>query len=87
MAEASQESDRQPVADSFGQARAEMDQILERIERDRALDVDELADCVERASELIKYCYARLEKAEARVQKVTEELGSAVPDESDSPNG
>ncbi|MCA8959511.1 MAG: exodeoxyribonuclease VII small subunit [Planctomycetes bacterium] len=82
MSEPSNAPSGESVAESFGQARAEMDQILERIERDRALDVDDLADCVERASALIKFCYERLEKAEVRVRKVTEELGASVrPDE------
>jgi len=68
-------SDEAPPA-TYRAAAAEIETILGAIERDRDLDVDALADQVERASSLIKFCYEKLESAEIRVKKVTDELGA-----------
>ncbi len=66
---------------TYRQAASEIEAILGAIEGDRNLDVDALADQVERASTLIKFCYAKLETAEVRVRKVTEDLKASRSDE------
>ena len=57
---------------------AEIERTLREIESDENVDIDELADRVERASELIQFCLGRLEQAELRVRKVTEKLSRAT---------
>ncbi|MEM7260887.1 MAG: exodeoxyribonuclease VII small subunit [Planctomycetota bacterium] len=83
-------TDADPAAteppESYRAAAEEIESILGQIERDRNLDVDRLADHVERASGLIKFCYDRLEKAEMRVRKVTDDLASTTA-EGSSPDG
>ena len=69
---------------SYREAAAEIERTLEEIEKDPNVDIDELADRVERASELIQFCLARLEHAELRVRKVTEKLSRAAAPEGGS---
>ena len=45
---------------SYLEATEEIDSILDRIEDSREVDVDALADDVERAAELLKICGERL---------------------------
>ena len=59
---------------TYQQAADRIEQTLKRIEGDQDVDIDELADQVETATELIQFCLGRLERAELRVQKVTEKL-------------
>ncbi len=66
---------------SYREAAAEIEATLEKIENDPNIDIDELADRVERASELIQFCLARLEHAELRVRTVTEKLSRTVDPE------
>lgn len=76
------DSEPAPEADITGlnykDAASEIDSILAKIEQDSGIDVDELADKVERASHLIGFCLERLRGAELRVRKVTEELSRAA---------
>ncbi len=60
----------------YDEAYAELKTILDDLQQD-AIGVDELADKVKRAAQLIAFCGARLRKAEGEVQKVLEELGEA----------
>ncbi len=62
----------------YRDAAEEIERTLREIEDEREVDVDELADKVERAAELIRFCFDRLKKAETRVRKVTEELAAAT---------
>ncbi len=65
----------------------EIDQILAELEDDQRADIDELAEKVERAAKLIRFCFERLKGAELRVEKVTRELSEATgepDDESDA---
>ncbi|OUU26251.1 MAG: exodeoxyribonuclease VII small subunit [Planctomycetia bacterium TMED53] len=71
---------------SYLEATEEIDSILDRIEDSREVDVDALADDVERAAELLKICGERLKRAEMRVKEVTDRLAEdeMVEDEEDS---
>ena len=71
---------------SYLEATEEIDSILDRIEDSREVDVDALADDVERAAELLKICGERLKGAEMRVKEVTDRLAEdeMVEDEEDS---
>ncbi|HCW45546.1 MAG: exodeoxyribonuclease VII small subunit [Planctomycetia bacterium] len=68
----------------YREATEEIDAILNRIEDSREIDVDALADDVERAAELLQICGDRLKKAELRVQEVAERLVSE--DEANDPD-
>ncbi|MGE3166193.1 MAG: exodeoxyribonuclease VII small subunit [Planctomycetota bacterium] len=59
---------------SYREASGVIDRILAEIESDTELDVDDLADRVERASKLIDFCFERLRRADLRVRKVAEDL-------------
>ena len=52
----------------------ELKAILEALQQDE-IGVDELAEKVKRAAELISFCGDRLRKAEGQVQKVLNDLG------------
>ena len=65
----------------YRDAAEEIERTLREIEDEREVDVDELADKVERAAELIRFCFDRLKKAETRVRKVTEELAAATAED------
>jgi exodeoxyribonuclease VII small subunit len=69
------------VTDEIGYADAmrELDDILEELERDD-LDVDVLAAKVQRASELIQLCRARIARAQTDVDKVVTDLESLAPE-------
>jgi len=58
---------------SYGEAIAEIEEILEKIENEE-LDVDELADKVSRVSMLLKLCKEKLQKTNDQVEKILEEL-------------
>ena len=69
------------MTDEIGYADAmrELDDILEELERDD-LDVDVLAARVQRASELIQLCRARIARAQADVDRVVTDLESLAPE-------
>lgn len=56
---------------TYAEALAEVEQILDRIQREE-ISVDDLSKEVERATELIADCKARLHKAEEEVGKILE---------------
>jgi len=65
----------------YADAMAELGEILDELERDD-LDVDVLAQRVNRASELIKLCRTRIARAQADVDKIVTDLesfGAAEP--------
>ena len=62
----------------YAAARAELDQILAELSGDD-LDVDVLAERVERASTLIEICRGRITNARIQVERVT----AAAPDQAD----
>lgn len=65
----------------YREATEEIDAILDRIEDSREVDVDALADDVERAAELLKICGDRLKRAELRVMEVSERLQEEAEEE------
>ncbi len=56
---------------SYTEATAEIERILDRL-RNEAMDVDDLATQVARATELIAQCKKKLLKTEAEVNKILE---------------
>ena len=57
----------------YAAAMGELEQILDRLEDDR-LDIDQLADQVARAADLIAACRARLDAARLRVNEIVADL-------------
>ena len=57
----------------YAEAMAELEEILEELERDD-LDVDLLAERVKRASELLTTCRDRITRAQADVDKIVADL-------------
>jgi exodeoxyribonuclease VII small subunit len=64
----------------FGEAREELERILEEIEENE-VDVDDLADRVKRAAELIRICREKLERTKIEVEKVVADLDSEEEEE------
>ncbi len=59
---------------TYESATEELEEILERM-KSGEIGVDELAEKVERASKLIKYCYERLDQTEKKVDQILKDLG------------
>lgn len=58
---------------SYSEAIASIDEILQQIETGE-LDVDELAEKVKQASELLKLCKGKLFSTEKEVEKILKEM-------------
>jgi len=58
---------------SYSTAMSELESILEALEGDD-LDVDDLADKVGRAAQLIDHCRSRIERARTEVERVVVDL-------------
>jgi len=58
---------------SFAEARERLEQILAEVESDEG-DVDQLADRVKEASDLIRMCRDKLSAARSQVEKVVADL-------------
>ena len=69
----------------YGEAMAELETILDELEGDQ-LDVDLLAARVQRASELLKVCRARIARAQQDVDRIVSDLEDFDADE-DEPEG
>lgn len=80
----------EPVADRYGDALAELEELLDELEG-ADIDVDRLADRVARGAELVRFCRARLDVVEKDVEAVVTELvdldGGSGGDGSHSNNG
>jgi exodeoxyribonuclease VII small subunit len=61
------------AAPSFGEAMAELEAILRRIEGEE-VDVDRLAEELRRAAELLELCRAKIRKAEVEVTQIVQTL-------------
>lgn len=59
---------------SYEQALNELRRIAEAIENE-SVSIDELADKVKRASELVEYCREKLRNTEAELDKVIGKMG------------
>lgn len=57
----------------YAKAVKKLDEIIQKIETEE-IDVDELADNVKEAVELLKVCKSKIEKAEFEVKKVVDGL-------------
>lgn len=68
-----------PAPDGYADAAAELERILHDIEDDD-VDVDVLAERVERAAALIAWCRERILAARSAVDEATSALGPAVDD-------
>lgn len=58
---------------TYTESMAELEEILAQIENEE-LDVDLLTEKVQRAAELIKTCKNKLQKTDAEVQKILDEI-------------
>ncbi len=58
---------------SYSEAMAEIEEILEKIENEE-LDVDELAEKVQRVSVLLKTCKDKLTKTNEQVEQILKEM-------------
>ena len=65
----------------YRDATREIDEILKRIENTEEIDVDALADDVERAAKLLEICGDKLKAAEIRVREVSERLAEDEDEE------
>lgn len=71
----------------YGEAIAELETILDELEGDQ-LDVDLLAERVQRASELLKVCRARIARAQQDVDRIVSDLDDFDTSEGDlAPEG
>jgi exodeoxyribonuclease VII small subunit len=71
----------------YGEAMAELEAILDELEGDQ-LDVDLLAERVQRASELLKVCRARIARAQQDVDRIVSDLEDFDASEEDpAPEG
>ena len=61
----------------YREAVERLDEIIAQIENEDA-DVDELAEQVKEAVELIRLCKAKIDKAETEVKKVVEDFAKEV---------
>lgn len=60
---------------TYTESITELEEILAQIEHEE-LDVDVLTEKVQRAAELIKSCKEKLQKTDAQVQKILDEMDS-----------
>lgn len=58
---------------TYTESITELEEILAQIEHEE-LDVDVLTEKVQRAAELIKSCKEKLQKTDAQVQKILDEI-------------
>ena len=71
--------DPSSVSPGYAAAMSELEDLLADLEDD-ALDIDLLATKVERASELIRFCRARINAARVQVDRIVADLEN-LPDE------
>jgi exodeoxyribonuclease VII small subunit len=60
-------------APRFGDALAELETILARIEGEE-IDIDQLGDELKRATQLLELCRAKIKKAEVEVSQIVQSL-------------
>ena len=66
----------------FSAAMAELEQIVASLESD-GLDVDELAEKVSRAAEIVDWCRSKLDATRFQVEKIVERLDGATAESAD----
>ncbi len=55
--------------ETYAEAMARLEKIVAQIDGNQ-LDIDQLADCIKEANEIIAFCTAKLTKAEEEVEKL-----------------
>ncbi len=75
-------SENGAVAESYEAAVSELEEILENLQ-DGEVNVDELAQKVDRSSELIKFCQEKITSAEMQVKKIVGELDASSSGDSE----
>ncbi|MCC7076162.1 MAG: exodeoxyribonuclease VII small subunit [Acidimicrobiia bacterium] len=68
-----------PTPRGYGEAIAELEQILAEIEHDD-VDVDRLAERVRRAAELLTFCRTRITDTRFEIERVVADLEPVVPE-------
>jgi exodeoxyribonuclease VII small subunit len=68
----------EPTEPTFEQAQAELEQIVERLERGQA-PLDEALKLWERGEELYTFCKAKLDSAEGRVEELARRVEQPRP--------
>jgi exodeoxyribonuclease VII small subunit len=68
----------EPAERTFEQAQAELEQIVERLERGQA-PLDEALELWERGEELYAFCRAKLDAAEGRVEELARRAEQSRP--------
>ena len=63
---------------TFETAQQELEQIVERLERGNA-GLDEAIKLWERGEELLRFCLARLETAEGKIEELAQRAADAAP--------
>jgi exodeoxyribonuclease VII small subunit len=58
---------------TFSQAMQELEAILQRVDND-SIDIDRLAEELQRASELLELCRGKIKKAEVEVHQIVQKL-------------
>jgi len=71
---------------SYAAASAELARILQELESGQ-IDLDVLAEKVERAAALLAFCRERLATTATRVRKITSEMDDTHSDDDASPDG
>ncbi len=72
--------EREPVEEiGFSDAMRELEAILRRIEAEE-IDIDELAEELGRAAELLELCRGKIRKAEVEVTQIVQSLEPPEPD-------
>jgi exodeoxyribonuclease VII small subunit len=62
----------------FGEAMAELEAILRRVEEEE-IDIDSLAEELRRAAELLEVCRSKIKKAELEVTQIVQNLEEEEP--------
>jgi exodeoxyribonuclease VII small subunit len=68
----------EPTEPTFEQAQAELEQIVERLERGQA-SLDEALKLWERGEELYTFCKTKLDAAEGRVEELARRVEQSRP--------
>jgi exodeoxyribonuclease VII small subunit len=74
----------EPAEPTFEQAQAELEQIVERLERGQA-PLEETLKLWERGEELYAFCRAKLDAAEGRVEELARRAEQSRPAAADPP--
>ena len=67
----------------YGKAMEELEGILKRIEEEE-VDIDDLAQEVKRASELIQLCKKKIERTEMEVNRIVQSFEAELPEKEET---